>query len=166
MTHYDTLQVSPHASQEVIEASWKALMKLYHPDAPSKLSPRAKEEKSKLINEAHEVLSDPVKRKAYDQSLSEPGPGVSRRRPARESGGVNPGAYPDPYPNPYDLRGFRPERVMEEFVQESDIANVVKNALLKGGEHVLNRIISENPIVGDIVDHALKLRKEARKKTG
>ena len=32
MTHYDVLEVSENASQEVIQMAYKALVKKYHPD--------------------------------------------------------------------------------------------------------------------------------------
>src|SRR6267378_994458 len=64
MNFYDILEVSPSASKEVIEASWKALQRRYHPDGSHPNS-----ERSKAINQAHDVLSDPQKRKQYDAQL-------------------------------------------------------------------------------------------------
>ena len=64
MTLYDILEVSPSASKDVIEASWKALQRRFHPDGSQ---PHA--ERSKLINQAHDVLSDPKKRREYDAWL-------------------------------------------------------------------------------------------------
>jgi curved DNA-binding protein CbpA len=61
MTYYDILEVTPTASREVIEASWKALQRRVHPDGA-----QPNVERSKLINAAHDVLSDPAKRKQYD----------------------------------------------------------------------------------------------------
>ena len=62
-THYDTLQVSPLASTEVIEAAWKSLMKKAHPDVGGS------EGRAKRLNQAKDVLVDPVKRREYDRSL-------------------------------------------------------------------------------------------------
>lgn len=64
LTLYDLLQVSPTASPAVIEASWKALQRQCHPDGTSPDS-----EMSRAINNAHDILSDPEKRKLYDRKL-------------------------------------------------------------------------------------------------
>jgi hypothetical protein len=62
--YYEVLQVSPHASQEIIEAAYKRLAKMYHPDAGGS------EEKMKELNEAHDTLSDTTLRNYYDSILS------------------------------------------------------------------------------------------------
>lgn len=63
-TLYDVLEISQHASPEVIAGAWRSLCKLHHPDIV-----RGHEKQMKRINEAYEVLSDPRKRQAYDQHL-------------------------------------------------------------------------------------------------
>lgn len=68
-TYYDTLQVAPFAHIRVIEKAYKALVNLYHPDRADHLHRREFEERMKLINLAYEILSDPHKRKAYDEKL-------------------------------------------------------------------------------------------------
>jgi hypothetical protein len=59
---YDTLQVSPSASLEVIKAAYRSLSRLYHPDVPATGSAV----KMRALNGAYEILSDPKKRKEYD----------------------------------------------------------------------------------------------------
>lgn len=61
--YYSILQVAPTAEKEIIEAAYKRLALKYHPDHNS--SPDATE-RMKAINQAFEVLSDPVKRAQYD----------------------------------------------------------------------------------------------------
>lgn len=63
---YEILEVSPRASQEVISAAYKALMKQYHPDRAGK----GGEEYSLKLNSAKEVLLDPVKREKYDDEIA------------------------------------------------------------------------------------------------
>lgn len=65
-THYDTLGVSPSATQFVIEAAYKSWAKRAHPDV-NKSAGAA--EIMRKMNEAWEVLGDPVKRKEYDKGL-------------------------------------------------------------------------------------------------
>lgn len=63
-THYDTLNVSHDAPQEIINAAYKALMK-GHQSGQNASGAHT----MKTIDEAYEVLSDPVKRKSYDDFL-------------------------------------------------------------------------------------------------
>ena len=63
--YYEVLGVEKGASDEEIKRSYRRLARKYHPDV-NKEDPKA-EEKFKEINEAHEVLSDPQKRAAYDR---------------------------------------------------------------------------------------------------
>lgn len=69
MDYYDILQVKKTASQEEIKNSYKNLIKKYHPD----IYPGDKtfaEKKSKEINVAYEVLSNPQKRSDYDFEIN------------------------------------------------------------------------------------------------
>lgn len=61
--YYQILQVDRLAEPEVIEAAYRKLAQKYHPDVDK--SPEATE-KMKRINVAHDVLSDPERRKKYD----------------------------------------------------------------------------------------------------
>ncbi len=60
---YGILQVHPKAEKEVIDAAYRKLAAKYHPDV-SQVSDAS--ERMKQINTAYEVLSDPIKRAAYD----------------------------------------------------------------------------------------------------
>lgn len=60
-SYYDVLGVSRNASAEQIKKAFKKLAVKYHPDAGGD------EAKFKEISEAYEVLSDPEKKKEYDQ---------------------------------------------------------------------------------------------------
>jgi DnaJ-class molecular chaperone len=68
-TYYDILEVSPQAEDIVIRAAYRALAQRYHPDKSSD-SKEAAAVRMRSIQEAYEVLSDPVRRVAYDASLS------------------------------------------------------------------------------------------------
>jgi DnaJ-class molecular chaperone len=63
--YYEILGVSKTAGADEIKKSYRKLARKHHPD----INPgdKASEEKFKEINEAYEVLSDPEKRKRYDQ---------------------------------------------------------------------------------------------------
>lgn len=63
--YYETLGVSKTASEDEIRSAFRKLARKYHPDVAK--DKKTAEEKFKQINEAYEVLSDPEKRKKYDQ---------------------------------------------------------------------------------------------------
>ena len=62
--YYKILDVEKTASKEEISKAFRKLALKYHPDKNP--NNKAAEEKFKEITEAHEVLSDPEKRKKYD----------------------------------------------------------------------------------------------------
>lgn len=67
--YYEELEVSRHASSEVINKAYKTLAKKYHPDS-TKENKELAEERFKKISEAYETLSDSEKKKKYDEQLN------------------------------------------------------------------------------------------------
>jgi DnaJ-class molecular chaperone len=63
--YYKILGVSKNASEKEIRSAYRKLARQYHPDVNP--GDKAAEDKFKEINEANEVLSDPEKRKKYDE---------------------------------------------------------------------------------------------------
>jgi len=63
--YYKILEIDKKATPEEIKKAFRKLAMKWHPDKNK--DSKAAEEKFKLINEANEVLSDPEKRKKYDE---------------------------------------------------------------------------------------------------
>src|SRR5437870_13100867 len=63
--YYDVLGISRGASQKEIQSAFRKLARKLHPD----VNPGDKdaERRFKEVSEAHDVLSDPEKRKLYDR---------------------------------------------------------------------------------------------------
>jgi DnaJ-class molecular chaperone len=81
--YYATLGVAKDASQADIKKAFRRLARENHPDVNKG---DAAEKRFKEISEAHEVLSDPEKRKAYDQL----GANWKAYQQADAGGGANP----------------------------------------------------------------------------
>lgn len=95
--YYETLGVSKTSTAEEIKKAFRKLARKYHPDTAE--DKKTAEEKFKEINEAFEVLSDPEKRKKYDdyganwqQGGFQPPPGGGYRSQGFPGGG---GGYSD-----------------------------------------------------------------------
>src|SRR5882762_992078 len=63
--YYESLGVPRTASEAEIKKAFRKLARQYHPDVAK--DKKKAEEKFKEINEAYDVLSDPAKRKKYDE---------------------------------------------------------------------------------------------------
>lgn len=109
--YYDVLGVSRTAAPEEIRRAHRKLVRQYHPDV-NKSNPNA-EEKFKEVQEAYDVLSDPQKRRNYDQ-FGHAGVGV-QPGPGAYGAGVDPfeafrraqqsGRRPEPHVSFEDFEG-------------------------------------------------------------
>ena len=64
---YELLQVRPNAHASVIQAAYRALAALYHPDRNQALGT---EKRMAELNAAYEALRTPARRELYDRMLS------------------------------------------------------------------------------------------------
>lgn len=99
--YYEILEVNENASKEVIDKAYKVLAKKYHPDLQEEKNKKAAEEKIKSLNEAYEVLSNPEKRKKYDDKLAKLKEEEERKKQIQHQNYVNNirGVYARQYTN-------------------------------------------------------------------
>ena len=112
--YYELLGVKKSASADDVRKAFRKLARKYHPDVNP--GDKAAEEKFKAISEANDVLSDPKKRKIYDQlgfysdNIDQATADAYARGGQSGSGfgGGLPGAQPGPAGQgvPFDFGGF------------------------------------------------------------
>ncbi len=113
--YYAALGVKKSASSEDIRKAFRKLARKYHPDVNP--GDKAAEEKFKAISEANDVLSDPKKRKIYDQigfysDNIDPAAAEAYARGGAQPGGGFPGGFPGGQPGAgpggvhFDFGGF------------------------------------------------------------
>lgn len=93
LDHYRVLQVDPAANQLVIQAAYRVLAQIFHPDVSGD------DEEMKRINAAWEVLGDVRRRKQYDIERAGRHPGATERH-APAPAGVPMTRHAAPTPSP------------------------------------------------------------------
>jgi curved DNA-binding protein CbpA len=83
---YEELEISPRASQEVIQAAYRRLARLYHPDSGD----RPDASHMVRLNQAFSTLNDPERRRRYDVFLARSAPETRPR--SRSAQGTPPGS--------------------------------------------------------------------------
>lgn len=78
LDYYEALQLSPNADAEMIQATYRTLVRRYHPDNLE----TGDAEWFRLVTEAHDVLGDPISRAKYDAATRDPQAAPPRTRPA------------------------------------------------------------------------------------
>jgi len=63
MSHYNTLGIPKTSSMDDIKKAYRKLARIHHPDKGGD------EDKFKKITDAYEILSDPVKKRKYDNPV-------------------------------------------------------------------------------------------------
>lgn len=109
--YYTILGVSKSSSADEIKKAFRKLARQYHPDM--KPGDKVAEAKFKEVNEAYEVLSDPDKRKKYDQF-------GKYWRQAEQAGAAGAGRSPFNTPNTGGFEDFEFGRYgsFEDFINE------------------------------------------------
>jgi molecular chaperone DnaJ len=111
--YYATLGIKKSASTEDIRKAFRKLARKYHPDVNP--GDKAAEEKFKTLSEANDVLSDPKKRKIYDQlgfysdNIDPAAAEAYAAGGGSSTGGFPPGAQPrggNPQGANFDFNGF------------------------------------------------------------
>lgn len=119
--YYDILGVPRNASAEEIKQAYRKKAREHHPDMVVKEDKEQAEKRFKEINEAYQVLSDPQKKRMYDQ-FGHAGPGYGAGGPFEgfsggqwgpftytytTSGGASPFGDFDPFDIFEEVFGFR-----------------------------------------------------------
>src|ERR1700688_2808927 len=139
--YYEILGVKKSASADEIRKAFRKLARKYHPDVNP--GDKSAEEKFKALSEANDVLSDPKKRKIYDQlgfysDNIDPATAEAYARAGGNSGGGFPGGFsggagePGGQRVPFDFGGF-------DF---SDLADNAARARRTGGSGGFRDIFS------------------------
>lgn len=82
-TYYDILGIEQSASQEEVKERFRFLSQAYHPDKfPNSKFKGQAEEDFKTINEAYQTISNPEKRRKYDEEV------LGKENPAKNNNGT------------------------------------------------------------------------------
>ncbi len=122
--YYKIMGVEKSAAPEQIKSAYRKLARKYHPDVSKEANA---EEKFKELQEAHEVLKDPEKRKAYDELGSSwqggqefrPPPGWSEQGMHFETGDSGGGQFSDFFDSLFG-GGFARQRRPQDFARRGD----------------------------------------------
>lgn len=127
--YYKTLGVPRNADQDSIKKAYRKLARQFHPDINR--GDKKAEERFKEVNEAHEVLSDPEKRKLYDRL-------GSNYKQYAGAGGPPSGGNGDWSPFGARGSGAGPNRSRDGF-DESDLGDLFGSFFNGGGQQTVRQ---------------------------
>lgn len=116
--YYEILGVKKNSSSDDIKKAYRKLAREHHPDMVKESDKASAEKRFKEINEAYQVLSDPQKRKMYDQYGtvgSDFGPGGFSGSSQGGQWGPFSYTYSSSGGNPFEEGDFDPFDIFEEF---------------------------------------------------
>jgi len=163
-THYDTLGLKRPATAGEIKSAYRKVALAHHPD-------RSKDPRSKAIflsaTEAYDVLSDPLAKVRYDESLERAAKAAADRQKVA-AGGADPKASRPKSPPP----GWGPGPRMDSATVASDVQRLTQ--LYARGSHAeaeklareISRVSPKHPVVyavlGDIARQRGDINEAAR----
>jgi DnaJ-class molecular chaperone len=125
--YYKTLGVDRKASDSEIKSAYRKLARKFHPD----VNPNNKEAEAKFkqINEAYQVISDPEKRKKYDELGADWEHGVSQEEMMRRYAQQQPAAATSAiFSHNSSAAAVADAAVAVDVVSDSDVAAAVRRA--------------------------------------
>lgn len=129
MTYYQILGVKKSATQDEIKDAYKKLMKKYHPDVYQGDKVFA-EQKTKQINLAYDVLSNPSAKAAYDEQLN-PTPNYRYTPPKYDSSYNGSQDYYEKYAHRYTANAYTNSYYTKAAQVHSDVSNKIIKSLSK-----------------------------------
>ena len=117
--YYSTLGVAKTASQKEIKQAYRKVARKHHPDVNP--GDKGAENRFKELNEAYEVLSDPVKRKKYDEL------GANWRAYEHAGPGAGPGqGFPGGFPGGARTRTMTEDEMRDMFGEANPFSDFFK----------------------------------------
>ena len=89
--HYTTLGLDRGCTQAQIRTAYRLLVKRHHPDVNA--GAKDAEAHARALNAAHETLSDPARRRAYDRDLESAGSPVGARHAEKAARNISQDAH-------------------------------------------------------------------------
>ncbi len=113
LNYYEILEVEETAGLDEIKKAYRSKALKHHPDRVPPRLKKENEEKFKQISEAYEVLSDPEKRRQYDEQLKALKDNQSFEQPDSPKG---PGPVLEVNKTHFEFKNLAPHSIVTDFI--------------------------------------------------